>query len=61
MLAHYFDVGTIDGLVNGLGSFFAWVGGGVRRIQTGLVQNYALFMGIGLLAVLAAFLVTTFG
>jgi NADH-quinone oxidoreductase subunit L len=61
LLARYFDVGTVDGLVNGIGSFFVWVGGGVRRVQTGIVQNYALFMGIGLLAVLAAFLVTTFG
>jgi NADH-quinone oxidoreductase subunit L len=61
LLARYFDVGTIDGLVNGLGSFFSWVGGGVRRIQTGVVQNYALFMGLGLLAVLAAFLMTTLG
>jgi NADH-quinone oxidoreductase subunit L len=61
LLARYFDVGTIDGLVNGVGSFFSWVGGGVRRVQTGIVQNYALFMGIGLLAVLAAFLVTTLG
>jgi len=61
LLARYFDVGTIDGLVNGVGSFFSWVGGGVRRMQTGIVQNYALFMGIGLLAVLAAFLMTTLG
>ena len=61
LLARYFDVGTIDGLVNGVGSFFSWVGGCVRRMQTGIVQNYALFMGIGLLAVLAAFLMTTLG
>jgi NADH-quinone oxidoreductase subunit L len=61
LLARYFDVGTIDGLVNGVGSFFSWVGGGVRRVQTGVVQNYALFMGIGLLAVLTVFLVTALG
>jgi NADH-quinone oxidoreductase subunit L len=61
LLARYFDVGTIDGLVNGVGSFFSWIGGGVRRVQTGLVQNYAVFMGIGLLLVLAAFLMTALG
>jgi hypothetical protein len=47
--------------VNGVGSFFSWVGGGVRRVQTGMVQNYALFMGIGLLAVLVVFLMSALG
>lgn len=58
LLARYFDAGTIDGLVNGIGSFFSWAGGGLRRLQTGIVQNYAVFMGIGILAILSAFLLT---
>ncbi|MFZ5434038.1 MAG: proton-conducting transporter membrane subunit, partial [Calditrichota bacterium] len=57
LLAQYFDVGTIDGLVNGIASFFSAVGGVVRRVQTGVVQNYALFMGLGLLAILTTFVV----
>ncbi|RPH92788.1 NADH-quinone oxidoreductase subunit L, partial [candidate division KSB1 bacterium] len=60
MLARYVDVGTIDGFMNGIATFFAWIGGGVRRIQTGVVQNYALFMGIGVLAILTSFLVMAF-
>ncbi|HEY3294182.1 MAG TPA: NADH-quinone oxidoreductase subunit L [bacterium] len=56
-LAHNFDLGVIDRLVNGTGTFFQGVGGVVRRGQTGVVQNYALFMGLGLLALLATFIV----
>lgn len=56
LMAQYFDLGTIDGLVNGIGSFFRGVGGLVRRIQTGVVQNYAVFMAVGLIAIIGAFL-----
>lgn len=54
--AKYVDEGTIDGFVNGIASFFSGVGGLVRRLQTGVVQNYAIFMGLGLIAVLSFFL-----
>jgi NADH-quinone oxidoreductase subunit L len=54
-LAEYFDLGVIDRLLVGVGAFFQSVGGAVRRIQTGVVQNYALFMGIGLLAIVTTF------
>jgi NADH-quinone oxidoreductase subunit L len=50
------DMGTVDGLVNGVATFFSGVGGLVRRVQTGVVQNYAIFMGLGLIAVLTIFL-----
>ncbi|MBI5059323.1 NADH-quinone oxidoreductase subunit L [candidate division KSB1 bacterium] len=56
LLAKYFDQGTIDGLVNGIGSFFTGVGGVVRQVQTGVVQNYALFMGLGVLVLLTVFM-----
>jgi NADH-quinone oxidoreductase subunit L len=56
-LAKYFDLGVIDRLVNGTGTAATSVGGVVRRMQTGVVQNYAVFMGIGLLAILATFIV----
>jgi NADH-quinone oxidoreductase subunit L len=58
MLAKYFDTGTIDGIANGIGSVISAIGGGVRRMQTGIVQNYALFMGLGIIALLATFIIT---
>ena len=55
--SHMFDKHVVDGLVNlvgwtaGQGSFF------VRRIQTGLVQNYALLMVFGVFAFLTIYLI----
>ncbi|MDD5087215.1 MAG: NADH-quinone oxidoreductase subunit L, partial [bacterium] len=60
LIAKHFDLGIIDGLVNGVGAFFSALGGVVRRVQTGAVPNYLLFMGIGVLAILATFFVTAF-
>ena len=54
--SHMFDKHVVAGLVNllgwmaGRGSFF------VRMLQTGLIQNYALLMVLGLFAFLTAFL-----
>jgi NADH-quinone oxidoreductase subunit L len=54
--SHMFDKHALDGIVNlvgwtaGRGSFL------VRRLQTGLIQNYALIMVLGLLAFLTVFL-----
>jgi NADH-quinone oxidoreductase subunit L len=56
--AKYIDTGTIDGGVNGLATLFSGVGGLVRRLQTGVVQNYAIYMGFGLVVVLSIFLFT---
>ena len=36
------DRGVIDGAVNGVGRAFRGAGGGLRKVQTGLVRNYAL-------------------
>jgi NADH-quinone oxidoreductase subunit L len=41
------DRGVIDGAVNGLGRAFRGAGGGLRRVQTGLVRNYALAIVLG--------------
>jgi NADH-quinone oxidoreductase subunit L len=55
--SHMVDKHVVDGLVNlvgwttGQGSFF------VRRIQTGLVQNYALLMVFGVFAFLTIYLI----
>src|SRR3954465_444169 len=53
----WFDRTIIDGAVNGLGALTRDAGGGLRRIQTGRVQNYALGIAIGLLVMAGSFLV----
>ncbi len=53
----WFDRVIIDGTVNGIGAATRDAGGGLRRIQTGRVQNYALGIAIGLLVMAGSFLV----
>ncbi|MBU1707302.1 NADH-quinone oxidoreductase subunit L [bacterium] len=60
IMAEWFDLGVIDGLVNGVAAFFGWVAGWLRRVQTGFVQNYALLMGAGIILVLASLLYKMF-
>jgi NADH-quinone oxidoreductase subunit L len=56
-LARAFDLGIIDGLVNGTGrAVLAWAAG-FRRLQTGYVVHYALTMLIGAV-LLVGFLLT---
>jgi NADH-quinone oxidoreductase subunit L len=47
------DRDTIDGAVNGIGRGFRGLGGGLRKVQTGLVRNYALAIFVGAVLVLA--------
>jgi len=47
-----FDVKIIDGVVNGLPRIFAASANGLRRWQTGVVQNYAVSVLLGLILVL---------
>jgi NADH-quinone oxidoreductase subunit L len=42
-----FDDFIIDGTVNGIAYLIGWISGVMRRMQTGLVQNYAFSMIIG--------------
>jgi NADH-quinone oxidoreductase subunit L len=51
------DRDTIDGAVNGIGRTFQRAGGGLRKVQTGLVRNYALAIVFG--AVLVLVFITT--
>jgi len=44
-----FDVHGIDGAVNGIARGFIALGRGLRRLQTGVVQNYAAAILLGLL------------
>jgi NADH-quinone oxidoreductase subunit L len=52
----WFDRTVVDGTVNGVGSVVRGAGGGLRQIQTGRVQNYALGIAIGLLVMAGSFL-----
>ncbi len=52
--ARVFDLGVIDGLVNGVARASCWRWArGLRRVQTGFVMNYALGMLLGAVAVVA--------
>jgi NADH-quinone oxidoreductase subunit L len=51
-----FDVGFIDGMVNGIGNLVAAVGGVVRGVQVGFVRSYAAFMLFGALIVIGYFI-----
>ncbi len=52
----WFDRAIVDGTVNGVGTATRGAGGGLRRIQTGRVQNYALGIAVGLIVMAASFL-----
>ena len=47
-LSEGIDRDTIDGAVNGIGRAFQRTGGGLRKVQTGLVRNYALAIVLGI-------------
>jgi NADH-quinone oxidoreductase subunit L len=51
-----FDVGIIDGIVNGVPALTAFVSDRARRIQTGVVQNYAMLIVFGIAVVLGILL-----
>lgn len=50
-----FDVHVIDGIANGIGRLATIGGGGARRLQTGVVGNYALTIVVGLLLMIVAY------
>ncbi len=47
------DIKVVDGIVNGAGKTTALVSESLRKIQTGIVQNYAMLMMAGIVAILA--------
>ena len=53
----WFDRTVVDGTVNAVGRVTVDAGGGLRRIQTGHVQNYALGIAIGLIIMAGSYLV----
>jgi NADH-quinone oxidoreductase subunit L len=50
--ARPFDLGVIDGIVNGVGRLVVAWSQGMRRVQTGYVANYALTILIGAVAII---------
>ncbi|MGH3256207.1 MAG: NADH-quinone oxidoreductase subunit L [Streptosporangiaceae bacterium] len=51
-LSVYFDNRGVDGLVNSLAALVGGTSGRVRRVQTGFVRTYALFMYFGAAALI---------
>jgi NADH-quinone oxidoreductase subunit L len=56
LLSRPFDLGIIDGIVNGTGTFVQWISGRLRRVQTGYVRTYAIALLLGVVAVLVVML-----
>jgi NADH-quinone oxidoreductase subunit L len=52
----WFDRTVVDGTVNGIGTVTTDAGMWLRRVQTGHVQNYALGIAIGLIAMVLGYL-----
>jgi NADH-quinone oxidoreductase subunit L len=53
----WFDREVIDGTVNAIGASTIDAGRGLRRVQTGRVQNYALGIAIGLIVMAGSYLI----
>jgi NADH-quinone oxidoreductase subunit L len=51
-LYRIFDVRLIDGFVNGIAGSTAWISSTMRFMQSGIVQNYAALIVLGLVVVL---------
>jgi len=51
-----FDLGVVDGIVNGIGYFVTELGRALRGIQVGFVRSYAAIILLGALAVLGYFI-----
>jgi NADH-quinone oxidoreductase subunit L len=49
-----FDVGVIDGIVNGAGSLARLIGGGLRYMQSGYIRRYAAWVVLGAIVLMAA-------
>ena len=54
-VADKFDQGVVDGVVNGISSVSLMAGSRMRRVQTGVVSNYAVLLTLGLTALLLVF------
>jgi NADH-quinone oxidoreductase subunit L len=57
----WFDREVVDGTVNDIGRVTVAAGRGLRRVQTGRVQNYALGIAIGLIVMAGSYLILAGG
>ncbi len=55
-LLAWFDLNIVDGVVNLVGLVVRGVGGGLRRMQTGRLENYAFSVALGTALVLAFYI-----
>jgi NADH-quinone oxidoreductase subunit L len=55
-VSHLIDKYIVDGMVNLVGSIFHEASFVFRRLQTGLIQNYALLMLVGVFAFVSVYL-----
>jgi NADH-quinone oxidoreductase subunit L len=53
----WFDRNVVDGIVNGIGVVTRRSGTGLSKVQTGRVQNYALGIALGLIAMAGSYFV----
>ena len=51
-LLRFVDKGIIDGAINGSGRLTAGISGMLRKLQTGLAQNYAMVFVIGIMVII---------
>jgi len=51
-----FDTYVVDGAVNGVAKLASGLGRGLRALQTGQLQTYAVAIGVGVIAIVAIFL-----
>lgn len=51
-----FDVKIIDGAVNGIATYFSKLGNEWKKIQTGVIQDYATFAIAGIVLIIAYFI-----
>jgi NADH-quinone oxidoreductase subunit L len=52
-----YDAKVVDGAVNGTGTLVQGVANQVRKVQTGNVRNYAAYIGVGVVLLLAWFVI----
>jgi NADH-quinone oxidoreductase subunit L len=57
VLWKWIDAGFIDGIVNGVGWLFGGVSQRLRRVQTGIVSNYALAIALGTVIIVGVYLI----
>jgi NADH-quinone oxidoreductase subunit L len=56
---NWVDIHIVDGVANGISSTGQSLSRGVRRMQTGVTEQYVLVLSLGLLLLLVGFVLVT--